>query len=233
MVLAGGFGTRLKSAVSNVPKPLAPVGDKVFLFYLLQSLYRQGFRNIDLSLFHDAQKIIFWVEALEKPADLKLRYAVEPSPLGTAGAIAFCRDFFAYADNLFICNGDTFLSAGASNLLENPSDLNLIGLVEVGDISRYGAVETADDGTILKFSEKSEQKQKGWINSGLYLLRPSLLRSLKPKSSSLEKDFFTQLAAQKQLKGERLQSLFIDIGLPEDYSRFVQMVQNKEVIESW
>lgn len=233
LILAGGFGTRLKSAVADVPKPLAPVGGKTFLDFLIRSLYRQGFRQIDLSLHHEAAQIVNWAEKTEKPANLKIRYVIESEPFGTAGAIAYARTYFGYDNDLFVCNGDTYLSNGAFEIAAENNPENCIGAVSVQDTGRYGSLEFSDDGLIRNFAEKSELKKPGFINSGLYLLKNELLQSLEIKAHSLERDIFPALVKQKKLRAVALKSLFIDIGIPEDYNLFVQMVQNKEVLESW
>src|SRR5688572_23464311 len=83
LILAGGFGTRLRKAVADVPKPLAPVEDKNFLYFLLQSYYRQGVRDFIFSLHFGGEKISEWLRVAGLPNDTRIRTVVEPQALGT------------------------------------------------------------------------------------------------------------------------------------------------------
>ena len=233
LILAGGLGTRLLSRVSFAPKSLAPIKEKVFLDFVISNLYRQGIRKIDLSLHHKADQFINWLTEAEKPDDLLIRYAVEPRPLGTAGAIAFCRQHFKYNEDLIVTNGDTYLQSGAVDLFNSKNASNWIGLVEVENTSRFGSVVVNDEGFITQFSEKNETQTPGTINAGMYFLKNELVQSFVIENSSLERDIFIRLVKEKQLKGIDLKGLFIDIGTPSDYDLFLELVENKKVIYTW
>src|SRR4051812_21125039 len=88
IILAGGFGTRLRSVV-DLPKPIAPIRNRPFLDYAIRSLYQQGARHLILSLFFEPQKIINALQAQSYPTDLKLSFVTEPEAMGTGGAVKY------------------------------------------------------------------------------------------------------------------------------------------------
>lgn len=233
LVLAGGEGTRLLSRVSRAPKALAPVNERVFLDYLLSTFYKQGIRQFDLSLGHKSDQVISWLKQAKLPPDLVVRYAIEPAPLGTGGAIAFCRNFFGYDDDILVCNGDTYLENGLAELLRDNSGLNIMATLSVSDISQFGSVETDENLLVTKFNEKSGLKAPGIVNAGLYLLRKEFLSTMPGGRFSLEKELFYNLVSQNKLQSVFLNGLFIDIGTPDNYDKFIHLVESKKVNEPW
>ncbi|MGZ3691447.1 MAG: sugar phosphate nucleotidyltransferase [Pseudobdellovibrio sp.] len=233
LILAGGQGTRLLSRVSAAAKPLAPVHEQVFLDYLICNLYRQGIRKIDLSLYHKSEQFIDWLTRSKRPDDLHIRYAIEPAPLGTAGAIAYCSRQFQYSADLIVLNGDTYLDSGIKELSSCDSDFNWMCLTQVENPSRFGSVVTEKNNFITQFNEKTVTASPGTINVGMYYLKNSLVQSIAPENSSLERQIFLQLVKEKKLKGVNIQGLFIDIGTPSDYDLFIELVKSKRVAYKW
>lgn len=230
VILAGGEGTRLRSEVSDVPKVLAPVNSKPFLYYLIQSLYQQGARHFVLSLHYLAQMVIDYIQSQQWPEDLKFDYAVESELLGTGGALKFVGETINYKGIIAVVNGDTFLTSGFKQFLKNPISQreNSIVLVKVKDASRYGTVRFNSDMQVTDFAEKNGATSAAWINSGIYsILVDDLARY--PKVFSMERDFFPQLVQSARLYAIPVESDFIDIGIPEDYRKFIQQ---SKLIES-
>jgi D-glycero-alpha-D-manno-heptose 1-phosphate guanylyltransferase len=218
IILAGGFGTRLKSAVPDAPKPLAPVAGRPFLEIMIRDFYRQGVRKIVLSLFHQAEMILEFVEQGGFPADLEIRCEVEPKPLGTGGATLFAAQ--TLSGPFLVYNGDTWITNGISRFLP-AARCPAIGLAEVPDVSRYGTVLTDEAGRVTAFLEKDGKTAPGQINSGMYLLSRELFSAFPLGTPfSLERDIFPQLVQQGRLGGIPLGSDFIDIGIPDDYRTF-------------
>lgn len=220
IVLAGGFGTRLKSELGNLPKALADINGKPFIEILLNNLISNGFRNFIFSLYHESDQIIDFLNGYKKflSTSCKFQYVVEPKALGTGGAVAYAVSCLKLKDELFIINSDTWIGSGHQKIsLEN---YNTIGLIEMDDCSRYGKVVIDIDNFILSFSEKDKVKSNGLINAGIYRLRSSLFYNWNKKPFSMESILFPILVKQQQLKGIILDTTFTDIGIPEDYKKF-------------
>lgn len=170
IILAGGFGTRLRHVVSNVPKPMAPVAGRPFLEHLLDRLVAQGFSHVVLSTGHMHEKIEQHFGAGYK--GLPLNYAYESQPLGTGGgmmnALRLCRE-----QRVAVMNGDTLFCIDFNDLeacYRNHTTLLAMALRRMEDTSRYGSVCTDADGRVTAFVEKSAACGGGLINGGIYLL---------------------------------------------------------------
>ena len=219
VVLAGGLGTRLRSVVSDVPKPMAPVAGRPFLELLLGHLARNGFDRVVLSVGHLADAIgDHFGDAWR---GLELDYAREDAPLGTGGAIraalARCR-----ADHVHVFNGDTFLGVDCTRTeaLWAAHGLPLIVGREVPDTARYGRMEVDADGRILRFLEKAEAGGPGLINAGCYVLPRDIVEDFPPQERfSFEVDYLREAVVRRRVLCLRTEGEFIDIGTPEDYAR--------------
>lgn len=220
IILAGGFGTRLRSVVSDVPKPLAPVAGRPFLAYVLDALVRQGYGHAVLATGYMHEK----VEACFGNAYLgmKVDYARELTPLGTGGAIVNALQHCT-ADCVTVLNGDTLFLADLGQLeryADSKGTMLAIVLRAVPDAGRYGAVETAADGRITAFREKDPSAGAGNINGGIYRLQQSLLDGYAVgQQFSFEKDVMQQRYAEEEFYAYADGAYFIDIGVPEDYRR--------------
>ena len=221
LILAGGFGTRLRSVVSELPKPLAPVGDKPFLHWLLRNLEYQGVKEVTLSLHHQASLIEQYLES--ESFGLKISTMIEPEPMGTGGAIAYVVNQQQWNGSFFTINGDTWLGAWAAPFCEvNPP---AIGLVQVEDASRYGRVDWQDQ-KVQRFQEKEINAGPGWINAGVYLFQAADFMDWGGQPFSLERDLLPEWVQQGRLQVCPLETDFIDIGVPEDYDRFCEWHQS-------
>ncbi|MDA0902475.1 MAG: sugar phosphate nucleotidyltransferase, partial [Proteobacteria bacterium] len=141
VILAGGFGTRLKKVVSDVPKPMAPVNGKPFLFYLLSYLRKHHFTDIVLSVGYLKEQIQQYFG--DNFLGLNIKYAIEKEPLGTGGAIINSLKLINQNQPVVILNGDTFLEVDYQKLIHhhNITKTNFtIALKEMSDCGRYGLV---------------------------------------------------------------------------------------------
>lgn len=222
VILAGGFGTRLQSILNGLPKTLANINGVPFLQYLLQNWINKGFNDFIFSLHFESKKIIDFLEIQKlNHVNCSLRYIVEPTPMGTGGAISYLLEKVYIENSFFVINADTWIEDGYSIL--NEVDSSVIGLVEVDDVSRYGSVLLDENDFIIKFLEKQELKSKGYINAGVYKLSKFDFIDWDGKPYSLEKDFFRKLVVKKGLKAKKIETSFIDIGIPEDYFKFCKL----------
>ncbi|MDR0680342.1 MAG: nucleotidyltransferase family protein [Dysgonamonadaceae bacterium] len=217
IILAGGLGTRLRPVVSDIPKCMAPVAGRPFLHYLLIALESAGFDHIILSLGYKHEVVEEYV--LNKEWKMEITSIVETEPLGTGGAVKFALSKSS-CENVFILNGDTFLDADYRQMSDFHIQTNAkatLALKEMHNFDRYGSVETDRKSRIVRFIEK-QYCRKSLINAGVYILRKNALSGF-PEKFSLEKDFFEQTVAEGSLSGFLVEGYFIDIGIPDDYSR--------------
>lgn len=217
IVLAGGFGTRLREIVPNLPKPMAPVAGRPFLEILLGSLAGNGFERVVLSLGFMAEKVVSHFG--NTYAGMDLVYEIEHKPLGTGGAVrqALPR---CISDHVFVLNGDTYIDVEATELEAKwqRTGLPIIVARRVPDTSRYGRIDTVD-GAVTGFSEKGTCGP-GLINAGCYVLPVSILDSFKLGDVfSLEVDFLSKAVCRRRFELFVTKGHFIDIGVPEDFAR--------------
>ena len=210
IILAGGFGTRLKSALPNLPKPLAPIHGKPFLSYLMRYWKSQGVNHFILSVGYLHEKVI---ETFKNTFEgIPISYAIEKSALGTGGALLHASNFLQKQDRPFLAlNGDTFFEIPSEEF--TLSGACTLALYSPEKNSRYDGVTLTKDGQILKFGDPSSSL----INGGCYLLQKEALTPFKEGPLSLEKDLLPKLVKQGTCYGKLFQSRFIDIGIPKDY----------------
>jgi D-glycero-alpha-D-manno-heptose 1-phosphate guanylyltransferase len=217
IVLAGGFGTRLREVVPDLPKPMAPIAGQPFLEILLASLARKGMKRVVLSLGFMAEKISAYFGA--SFAGMELDYVVEEEPLGTGGATRLAMTH-CDANHVFVFNGDTFLDleVGSVEAHWQKHRLPIIVGRDVSDTARYGRLLFAH-GQVKGFSEKGVSGP-GLINAGCYVFNRGQLDGFDLNEAfSLEANYLTQAVARMRFDLFLTLGQFIDIGLPEDYVR--------------
>lgn len=214
--MAGGFGTRLKEVVSDVPKPMAPVNGKPFLDYIAAYLRHYGIQKIILSVGHLAEKITGHYGD-------KFIYSIETEPLGTGGGICLAMQQCT-EDEVLVLNGDSFFDINLKSFFnrheECLADCSL-ALRKVDNTARYGTLVTGELGMIKEFKEKTGENAPGLINAGVYILNRSVFmeETIGKKAFSIEKDFFEKKIDKLNLYGFIYSGYFIDIGIPEDYQK--------------
>ena len=226
IVLAGGFGTRLRSLVSDVPKPLAPVAGKPFITHLIEHWVSQGLSDFIFLLHYEAKKIEQILNELScrnEFSKVTFRVLIEDTPLGTGGAILNAIEYFGIREGFLVANADTWLESGVEQLMS--SKFSAIAAVNVPNTNRYGSLEFEGD-KICAFEEKPDSLDRGYVNSGLYYLFPEAFNGFEVGSAfSIESEVFPRLVAQRLLGAVKLESNFIDIGIPEDYLKFCKWVE--------
>ena len=219
IILAGGMGTRLKTIISDLPKPMAPIMNVPFLTYQLNYLKHFGIKKVIFSVGYLSEKIIaHYNQSFE---NISIEYSIEKNPLGTGGGIRMAMSNLK-EDLVLILNGDSFFDLNLEQFynlhLEQKSDFSL-ALRYVNNSERYGNIEFNSSHQITSFIEKNQLNQSGYINAGVYILSKKLyLQNTKPNINfSIEKDFFEKQLNQLIIKGFEFKDYFIDIGIPEDY----------------
>jgi NDP-sugar pyrophosphorylase family protein len=211
VILAGGFGTRLKSIVKEVPKPMADINGVPFLEILIKYLKRQNIKRVILSVGYKKEYIINHFK--NSFLNLEIVYSIEETPLKTGGAIKKALTLVKN-EHVFVLNGDTYFNIDLCNMfdkyLENDADI-AIALKKMYNFNRYGNVILKDN-KIIDFQEKMFCKE-GFINGGIYIIKKEMLKN--------EKDIFSfeeYLSRRKEnIFGYISNAYFIDIGIPEDY----------------
>lgn len=219
IVLAGGLGTRLQSIISEMPKPMAPITNQPFLFYVLNWLEKNGITRVILSVGYKWE--IIFKEFGERFNSIELDYSIEDSPLGTGGAVAFAMTKLK-ENQFFIINGDTFFDVDLTSLLSfhktGAYDFSIV-LKPMSNFERYGSVELDENNRIIQFNEKSPRKN-GLINGGIYLANYSINKYFPfTEKFSFENEFMEKMVTQLSFGGLVNDNYFIDIGVPEDYIR--------------
>ncbi|MBF0142455.1 MAG: nucleotidyltransferase family protein [Magnetococcales bacterium] len=215
VVLAGGLGTRLRAVVPDLPKPLAPIQGRPFLSYLLDRLERQGVDRVVLSVGFKGD--LFRRTFGDRYRDLDLVYAVEASPLGTAGGIGLGLDAIR-GEAAFVLNGDTFFALSLAAMVETRERLRaeiVMGVKPMADCRRYGRVLLSGE-RVVGFAEKGHPAS-GLINGGVFLL-PTALRPHLRDGTSFEVDFLERRLDQWSVAALVDDGHFIDIGIPEDFA---------------
>jgi len=219
IVLAGGLGTRLASVIGEVPKPMAPVGARPFLEYLLDYLVEQGIESAVLAVSYRWEVIRDHFGGDYR--GMELHYSVEERPLGTGGAIRQALGLVAERD-VVVVNGDTLFPVDLHGLAKTHQEhgaLLTIALKRVADSGRFGRVEVTEGGTICRFQEKGAQAA-GWINGGTYMVNRGLFdRFPMAGRFSFELDLIEPNTARIRPRAFFAEGEFIDMGVPEEYAR--------------
>lgn len=217
IVLAGGFGTRLREVVPDLPKAMAPVAGRPFLEILLRALAAKNFSKVVLSLGFMAEKIAHHFG--DHFAGMTLAYTVEEQPLGTGGAARLAMTQ-CVQDCVFVFNGDTFLDLEVQVLEEQWKAVRhpVIVARQVPDTARYGRL-LVHDGLVKGFAEKGI-RGPGLINAGCYVFSRCQLNEFElNRPFSLESDFLVTAVQTIPVDVFVTNGHFIDIGVPEDYRR--------------
>ncbi|MDI6527823.1 nucleotidyltransferase family protein [Pseudomonas otitidis] len=217
IILAGGFGTRLRELVPDLPKPMAPVAGQPFIEIVLRSLAAKGFSRVVLSLGYMAEKISNYFGSNFEGMDI--HYAVEDQPLGTGGAVRLALTQCT-REPIFILNGDTFLDFEVDCIerlwLEHRRPI--IVAREVPDTGRYGRL-LVQDGLVKGLTEKGAVGP-GLINAGFYVFNRVQLDAFELNQPfSIEVDFLAKAVGEMPVDVFVTQGQFIDIGVPEDFHR--------------
>ena len=223
VILVGGQGTRLRPLTDTTRKDMLPLVDRPLLAYTFEHLARHGVERAVVSCGHLPDQIAATFG--QGYGGLSLEYAVEPTPLGTGGGIAFAAR--GLEGSFFALNGDSLREADLTELVRlhrSSGAKATILLTPVADPSRYGLVRLADDGRVESFLEKPrpEEIDTDLINAGLYVLEPDALAGIpEGHAVSIEREVFPRLAAEGAVYGTALEGYWLDVGTPETYLKWL------------
>lgn len=222
IILAGGLGTRLRSEVKDVPKCLASVAGRSFLWYILTYLTKYDIDKVILSVGYLREAIFEWINEVRTEFPFKIDYAIENEPLGTGGGIKLAMSKVNGGCS-FVFNGDTFFNVDLNKLynshLKSNCDISL-ALKPMVKFERYGAVDfDSSNGRIIAFREKA-YCESGVINGGVYIInKNSTVFNDLPDKFSFESQVLEKQCTLRNLYGVVQNGYFIDIGIPKDYRK--------------
>jgi D-glycero-alpha-D-manno-heptose 1-phosphate guanylyltransferase len=220
VLLVGGMGTRLRSVLPSIPKPLAPFGTKSFLHLIIQQLRSQSIRQLVMctgylgdyieETFGDGHE---WGVAIN--------YSKESDPVGTAGAVKLAERYIPSVPDFLVMNGDSFLETDFRQLIRfhgAHGGLVTIAACQIENASRYGTLQVDKTNRVIGFTEKAGTQAPGLVNGGVYVFNRSILQYIADRPASLERDVFPSVLEHGVYAFEQ-RGMFIDIGTPEDYLR--------------
>lgn len=225
ILLVGGFGTRLHPLTLTTPKQMLTVAGRPMIEHVVSGLARHGVDRVVLSLgYRDEAFRSAYPDG--RCAGVELVCAVEPEPLGTAGAIRFAWTAAGQPDEtVLVANGDVITDLDVSRLLRRHRAVGAdatIHLTKVDDPSRYGVVVTDDDGRVRAFVEKPPAEQiqasSSRINAGTYAMEPSVINRIPVRGpASVERETFPAMAEDGVLWSVSDDTYWADAGTPESY----------------
>lgn len=229
LVLAAGFGIRLKEVIHDRPKVMAPINGRPFLEYVLESLRKNGIDEVVIGIGFLGDYIRDYFEDGRK-FGLKLEYSEDEYPVGTGGTIKNAQRFFK--DTFLVINGDTYLDFDLSKLVSFHQEKKAwatIALVKREKTLDSGLVLKKKSGQIASFIEKPKRQRSGFVSGGYYVFEPQVLKLIKSKKRiSLEREIFPKLVKKGKLLGFEVGQDFIDIGTPDGYREAQRLLGQKK-----
>ena len=243
VVLAGGFGTRLRPWTEGRAKPLLPVLDKTLLERVVECVPNELIDRVVIAAGYSITEMEKFFSSSDLPYDIII--SVEDNPLGTGGAIAKSLEHLTGNGPVLILNGDLVSSVDVNQLLsyhqEKMASITL-SLWHVDDPSRFGVCGLDESGMITRFQEKPEPGTEfsNLINAGCYLIERDVLESLSSEKHSMEREVFPLIADAGKMSGLEFKGYFVDAGTPSSFIDATQVcISNKRYTvgsisnESW
>lgn len=216
IILAGGKGTRLRSVLKNLPKPMAQIQNKPFLEILIEHFNAKGIQHFVLSVGYMSDTIIEHFK--NRYRDIDISFSIENEPLGTGGAVSLAFKKVK-GEIALVLNGDSLFDVDIKKLkLYHSTDLPIIYGRYVDDVTRFGHF-VCKKNKVVSFKEKMG-KGSGFINGGVYVFKKDTLASFPSnKNFSIERDFFSKFTTNNTATIIFSNSFFIDIGVPESLQK--------------
>ncbi len=229
IILAGGKGTRLYPMTYEIPKPLLPVKRKPIINYLVDLFFKQGVKEIAISIDKNFREEFDWWKKRYYPSAgsgraLKIKFSEENKLLGTFGGLFYLKKWIGKS-SFFLTNGDELKKINLKKMAQFHNQrlvLGTLALVKVPNPQDYGVV-ICKRGIIQEFIEKPKKPPTNYINSGLYLFSSEILRNHPgPKFTMVETDIFPKLAKEEKLAGFKFNGKWMDTGTFERYERAIK-----------
>ncbi|AIF69610.1 NDP-sugar synthase [Palaeococcus pacificus DY20341] len=221
VILAGGFGTRLRPISSTRPKPMVPVLGKPNLQYLLESLEKvKEIDEIILSVHYMKGEIREFIEDNMADYPKDIRFVNDPMPLETGGALKNVEEFVS--EDFLVIYGDVFTNFDFGELIEahkKNGGLVTVAVTKVYDPEKYGVVELNEEGKVVEFEEKPRRPKTNTIDAGIYVVNKEVLKDVpKNKEIYFEREILPKYVSQGLVYGYKMarDTYWVDLGTPED-----------------
>lgn len=232
LLLVGGFGTRLRPLTFEVPKPLVEFANKPIVEHQIEALVNVGVKQIILGVGFQSDRMVAYCKELSTKLGVDIVVSQETEPMGTAGPLKLAEDKLT-KDNpdglFFVFNSDVICDFPLTKLIDfhkSHGGEGTILLTGVEDPSKYGVVLADEKGQIQSFVEKPQTFIGNRINAGIYLFHKNILNRIPLKPTSIEREIFPQIAAEKKLYSLDLEEFWMDIGQPRDFLTGLKLYLN-------
>lgn len=223
VILAGGLGTRLRTVISELPKPMAPINGRPFLQHQMHYWVGQGITHFVLSVGYRHRAIIDFFGTQFEGASIE--YVIEETPLGTGGGLLLASKKVQKQECFLLLNGDTYFEVDLNDFMnffkENNADW-CFSLFKNNETGRYLGIDVSSSGRIISLNANVNSMSR-LANGGIYLVNPRALDAVSfsiGDKASLEEDIFPDaMALGQRFFGKEYKKDFIDIGVPDDYHR--------------
>eukprot|EP00218_Dolichomastix_sp_CCMP3274_P011124 CAMPEP_0170143354 /NCGR_PEP_ID=MMETSP0033_2-20121228/10465_1 /TAXON_ID=195969 /ORGANISM="Dolichomastix tenuilepis, Strain CCMP3274" /LENGTH=362 /DNA_ID=CAMNT_0010379801 /DNA_START=16 /DNA_END=1104 /DNA_ORIENTATION=+ len=223
LILVGGFGTRLRPLTLSCPKPLVEFAGKPMIVHQIEACKEVGVTEVVLAINYQPELMLSFVEEYQKKLGIKITISKEDEPMGTAGPLAIARSHLqdGKGSPFFVFNSDVTCEYPLKEMLafhnKTKAEATLL-VTKVEDPTKYGVVVFDEKtGAVERFVEKPQVFVGDKINAGIYVLSPSVLDRIPMKPTSIEKEVFPLIAAEKKLSAMILPGFWMDIGQPKDF----------------
>jgi mannose-1-phosphate guanylyltransferase len=232
VILAGGFGTRLRPLSCTRPKILFPIVNKPLLQWTFERLAQNDIKDVILAVFYQTEAHIKHHRVPR--CGVNVTYSHDPlrKPLGTGGSIKKAEKLIEHDSPFIALNGDIFADVNYTEIFKKHKEYDAVATIalrRVENPSRYGVADLAEDNRITSFVEKPPlgTAPSSLINAGVYALSPKIFDCIPDgRAVSIEHEVFPRLAKENKLYGHVFEGLWLDIGKPEDYLEI-----NKRMLE--
>lgn len=221
LILVGGYGTRLRPLTLSRPKPLVEFANKPILLHQIEALVAAGVVEVILAVSYRAEQMEQELTVAAAKLGVNIIFSHETEPLGTAGPIALAKEHLSKSTKpFFVLNSDIICDYPFNELAkfhDSHGKEGTIVVTKVEEPSKYGVVVYDKNNLIESFVEKPQEFISNKINAGLYILNPSVLKRIELRPTSIEKEVFPGMAADKELCAFELQGFWMDVGQPKDF----------------
>ena len=226
LVLAGGFGTRLRPWTTGRAKPLLPVLDMTLLERVVECVPSSLVDRVVVAAGYGIDEMRSFSSSGE--ADYEIILSIEEDALGTGGAVANARPLLSGSGPVLVLNGDLVSSVDVTALLDHHNSKSAsvtLSLWSVDDPSRFGVCDLGQDGMVRRFQEKPDPGTEfsNLINAGCSIISREALDSLPEGSYSMEREVFPGIAESGRMAGLEFSGYFVDAGTPDSFIEAAQV----------
>lgn len=215
IIMAGGFGSRLRPLTDILPKPMMPIINKPIIEYIVELLKSHGIVDIAMTLGYKPEKITEYFGDGAR-FGVNIRYFIEDTPLGTAGSVKATGDFIC--DSAVIISGDAFTNIDLSKMIAEHLSTNAtmtMAVKYVDDVCSFGVVKYDENKSITAFAEKPKFSLEHMVNTGIYIVEKTVLEFIPEGRYDFSKDLFPRI--MPLMKVYEMQEYWSDIGTLSSY----------------